>query len=116
MSRWLEHGRKPCFFSKASSSDSSWHEGRGVARGTRSAIEAAPYYLPTRVLRAEYLAVGTQDVKMFDSDLDFVLSADPNMNPDAGITAENIKDIDKAKGILAKRHELFDRQALDNAN
>jgi len=81
-----------------------------------AAIEAAPYYLPTRVLRAEYLAVGTQDVKMFDSDLDFVLSADPNMNPDAGITAENIKDIDKAKGILAKRHELFDRQALDNAN
>jgi len=81
-----------------------------------AAIEAAPYYLPTRVLRAEYLAVGIQNVKMFDEDLDFVINADPNMNPDAGITPENVKDIEKAKGILAKRHELFDKQAIENAN
>ena len=81
-----------------------------------AAIEAAPYYLPTRVLRAEYLAVGTQDVKLFDEDLAFVIDADPNMNPEAGITAENIKDIEKAKSIQAKRSELFDQQAIDRAN
>ena len=80
-----------------------------------AAIEAAPYYLPTRVLRAEYLAVGTQNVKMFDDDLAFVIAADPDMNPEAGITAENIKDIDKAKSLVEKRHELFDRQTIEKA-
>lgn len=80
-----------------------------------AAIEAAPYYLPTRVLRAEYLAVGTQDVSLFDTDLAAVIQADPNGNPDAGITAENIKDIEKAKKLVAKRAEFFDKQALENA-
>lgn len=80
-----------------------------------AAIEAAPYYLPTRVLRAEYLAVATQDVAMFDADLAHVLAADPDMKPGAGITAENMKDVEKAEALKAKRHELFDKKAIEAA-
>ncbi len=81
-----------------------------------AAIKAAPYYLPTRVLRAEYLAVSTQNVKQFDADLDHVINTDPNLRPDAGITPENIKDIEKAKALVAKRHELFDQKAIEEAD
>lgn len=80
-----------------------------------AAIKAAPYYLPTRVLRAEFLAVATQDVAMFDADLAAVLASDANAKPDAGITPENLKEIEKARALQARRLELFDKQAIDAA-
>ena len=81
-----------------------------------AAIKAAPFYLPTRVLRAEYWAVSTQNVAQFDEDLEFVLNADPDMKPEADVTPENKLDIEKAKALKAKRHELFDKKALEAAD
>jgi len=80
-----------------------------------TSIAGAPYYLPTRVLRAEILAVGLQDVAMFDADLLHVMNADPDANPEAAVTPENIKDQEKAREIFALRAELFDRKTLEAA-
>ncbi|MCO4744480.1 MAG: hypothetical protein KC912_06825 [Proteobacteria bacterium] len=70
-----------------------------------ASIQGAPGYLGTRVLRAEYLAVGTGDEAMFDADLAAVLAADPNTVE--GFEPENGKEIEKAKAIQAKKSELF---------
>lgn len=80
-----------------------------------AAVEGAPYYLPTRALRAEYLAVGTQDVQLFDKDVKHVLAADPDSKPEAGITPENIKEREKVQALLDKKYELFDKKALEDA-
>lgn len=80
-----------------------------------AAINAAPFYLATRVLRAEYWSVSTQNVAQFDEDIAFVLGADPDMKPEADVTAENVLEIEKAKALKAKRHELFDKKALEAA-
>ncbi len=77
-----------------------------------ASIVGAPYYLPTRVLRAEYWAVATQNVKTFDHDLKTVIESDPASKSDAAITPENIKDQEKAAQLLAKRAELFDNKVL----
>lgn len=77
-----------------------------------ASIDGAPYYLATRVLRAELLAVGKGDVAMFDSDLTHVLSSDPDAKPEAGITAENTRELEKAKALLARRAELFDKDKI----
>lgn len=77
-----------------------------------ASIDGAPYYLATRVLRAELLAVGKGDVKLFDSDLTFVLSAKADLKPEAGITPENLREIEKAKALLARRAELFDKDKI----
>jgi hypothetical protein len=81
-----------------------------------ASIQAAPYYLPTRVLRAQYLAVATQDVALFDADLKYVLDANADSKPAAGITPENVKDQGKAQKLLDTRHELFDSKAIEEAN
>lgn len=70
-----------------------------------ASIQGAPGYLGTRVLRADYLAVGTADEALFDADLDFVINADPNTIE--GFEAENAMEIEKAKAIKAKKNELF---------
>jgi len=80
------------------------------------AIDAAPYYLPTRVLRAEYWAVATQDLAQFDEDLAYVIGGDPDVKPGAGITPENVKDIDKAVALCERRAELFDKKAIEEAS
>ncbi len=80
-----------------------------------AAIKAAPYYLPTRILRAEYWAVATQDVKQFDEDIAYVLEADPDARPEADVTPENILEQKKARALQAKRHELFDKKAIEEA-
>ena len=80
-----------------------------------ASIEGAPYYLATRVLRAEMLAVGTGDVALFDADLAHVLEADPDARPEAGVTAENVKEQQKAKALMAQRAELFDKKSLEAA-
>jgi hypothetical protein len=68
-------------------------------------LEGAPDYLATRVIRAEYLAVAAQDMKMFEEDLTYVINADPNKIPE--VAAENTKEQEKAKKLLEKKGELF---------
>jgi tetratricopeptide (TPR) repeat protein len=74
-----------------------------------ASIDGAPSYLGTRVLRAEHLAVKLGDVSLFDEDLKFVLDADPELD---GFTAENKLEKEKAKKLIEKRYELFDKKAL----
>lgn len=71
----------------------------------QASIDGAPDYLPTRGLRAEYLAVLKQDAKLFEDDLNAVIAADPTRLPDC--TPENIMEQAKAKKLLAKESELF---------
>ena len=70
-----------------------------------TSIKGAPSYLGTRVLRAENHAVGTQNVKAFDADLDFVINFDVSTMPE--LIAENTMEIEKAKAIKAQRSELL---------
>lgn len=81
-----------------------------------AAIQGAPYYLPTRVLRADMLTVAKGDLKQFDADLKHVLAADPDAKPDAKITPENVRDVEKAKRLQARRPELFDKKAIAEAD
>lgn len=79
-----------------------------------ASIEGAPNYLGTRVLRAEMLAVATEDVALFDSDLQYVLDADANV---AGrIAPENTQEQEKARRLIEQRSELFGRRAIEAAD
>jgi len=78
-----------------------------------ASLSAAPNYFGTRVLRAEYLTVLTGDVATFTSDLDFVINGDPNV--EAAVAAENGKEQEKAKALLARMNELFDKKTLEEA-
>jgi hypothetical protein len=71
----------------------------------QASIDGAPTYLATRVIRAEFYAVEAQDPAQFQADLDFVLAADPNALPEAA--AENTKEQEKAKKLLARKADLF---------
>jgi tetratricopeptide (TPR) repeat protein len=87
--------------------------GQDLARSAtefEKSVQGAPYYLPTRVLRAEYLAVATEDIKVFDQDLVHVLTADPGVEP--RVRAENVKDQEKARALLARRAELFPKDVI----
>ena len=77
-----------------------------------ASIEGAPHYLPTRVIRAADLAVGTGDLAMFDEDILHVLAANPNQVPAADVMPENVRDMEKARALWAKRSELFDKDTL----
>jgi len=77
-----------------------------------AAVEGAPYYLPTQVLRAEYWAVSAQDAKQFKTDLEAVVAADPNAKPEAKVTPENTLDQQKAKALLGKMNEFFDKKSI----
>ena len=68
-------------------------------------IEAAPNYLGTRVLLADYWAVKTQDRAAFTEALEAVIAADPQADPD--IVAENMAEQAKAKALLANVDDLF---------
>lgn len=76
----------------------------------QASIDGAPGYLPTRGLRAENLAVKTQDVKLFRSDLQAILAFDATSIPD--IQPENTLEQAKAKALLAQEGELFDAAAI----
>ena len=69
-------------------------------------LKAEPNYLGTSVLMAEDLAVKSQDKKLFEERLDFVLKADPAAIPD--IAPENRVEQKKAKELLTKKDELFE--------
>jgi hypothetical protein len=84
--------------------------GKDPARSAQyfqASIDGAPWYLATRVLRAEYLHRQNRDREAFLEDLRFVIEADPNSNPDADVTAENIREKNKAKDLLNQVDELF---------
>lgn len=70
-----------------------------------ASLTGAPNYLGTRVIRAEYLAVAKQDPKLFTEDLEAVIAADPTVDPE--IVAENTREQDKAKKLLARKKDLF---------
>ncbi len=78
-----------------------------------ASIQGQPAYLGTRVIRAEYLYVLTQDAAGFQDDLNFVLSADPEALE--GVGQDNRLEQEKAKRLLAKTNELFDKKALEAA-
>jgi predicted small lipoprotein YifL len=73
-------------------------------------LKGSPGYLGSRVLRAENLAVGQQNVKLFDEDLKFVLDFDVTSVPD--LEPENTREQVKARKIQAQRSDLFDKKAL----
>jgi hypothetical protein len=78
-----------------------------------TSLKGAPNYLGTRVLRAELNAVAAQDPALFLTDLYAVLQSDPYALPE--IAAENLREQDKARNLLAKKGELFDKDALATA-
>lgn len=85
------------------------------AENFAKSIAGSPHYLPTRVLRAENLAVPLGDVKTFDEDLIHVIGANPNQVPEADVMPENVRDQEKARELFARRGELFDKKVLEAA-
>jgi hypothetical protein len=75
-----------------------------------AAIAGAPYYLPTVALRAEFWAIPAQDAKQFKTDLEAVIAADPAVKPE--VTPECTLEQRKAKALLEKMNEFFDKKAL----
>ena len=69
------------------------------------AVAAAPNYLGTKVLWADYLATKKNDRATFERLLKEVLAADPNVDPD--IAPENGLEQAKAKKLLAEVEEKF---------
>lgn len=77
----------------------------------KESLAGAPDYLGTRILRAENLAVKTQDVALFHSDIAHVLDFDVDTNPE--LRPENVMEQAKARALLEIRDELFDRKTLE---
>jgi hypothetical protein len=70
----------------------------------QESVAKAPQYLETRVLIAENYAVKKEDRKLFRSELEAVLKADPKV---AELAPENAIAKRKAKDMLARIEELF---------
>jgi len=77
----------------------------------KESLDGAPNYLATRGLRAEHLAVKTQDPALFESDLDFILAFDVTEEPE--MLPENSIEKAKAAALLARMAELFDSKTLE---
>lgn len=76
-----------------------------------ASIKGAPAYLATRGLRAENLAVKTQDLKLFLDDIQYILDFDVSAEP--ALTPENTLEKKRAEALLAKKGELFDKKTLE---
>lgn len=76
------------------------------ARAYEQALEIAPEFLLTRVLRAANLAASTGDRALFEADLQIVLDADPQALPDAA--AENFFAQVLARSLQAQTESLFE--------
>jgi tetratricopeptide (TPR) repeat protein len=74
-------------------------------------IANAPDYMPTRFLRAELLAVKTQDPALFEEDLKFIMAFD--VNTDADVLPENSIELARAPELLSRMNELFDKKTLE---
>jgi hypothetical protein len=70
----------------------------------QESVAKAPQYLETRVLIAENYAVKKEDRKLFRSELEAVLKADPKV---AELAPENTIAKRKAKDMLARIEEMF---------
>lgn len=68
-------------------------------------LAGSPNYLGTKVIRAEFWAVATQDAATFESDLQAVIAADPTLVADC--VPENTMEQEKAKKLLARKSDLF---------
>jgi tetratricopeptide (TPR) repeat protein len=69
------------------------------------AIEANPDHFGNRVLYADYWATRTQDVAVFDEQLNYVLNADPEVLE--GLGPEQRAEVRKAEALMAKKADLF---------
>lgn len=69
------------------------------------AIQLAPTYLGTQVLKASAYAVLVGDRELFEKTLTDVVNAPPSNNPD--IEPENIQEKKKAKKLLESADDLF---------
>lgn len=76
----------------------------------QASVDGAPYYLPTRGLRAEQFAVMTKDFPLFAEDVKFILAFDPTSF--AELTPENTLEQKKAQALWDRRNELFDAEAV----
>lgn len=82
--------------------------GQDLGRSAESfdaSIENSPDYLGTRVLKAEYWAVKTQNRPAFEALLNEVVNADASADPD--IQPENEAEQAKARALLANMDDLF---------
>jgi hypothetical protein len=70
-----------------------------------ASIAGAPGYMGTRVLKAQYWAVKTQNKEAFESLLNEVISADISGNPK--LLPENTAEQAKARALLAQTGDLF---------
>ena len=68
-------------------------------------LELAPYYLGTKVVKAQFLAVEQDDEDMYKSLLDEVIAADADANPEVG--PENRAAQRTAQKMLGEIDELF---------
>lgn len=76
----------------------------------QASVDGAPYYLPTRGLRAEQYAVMTKNFALFAEDVQFILAFDPSGNPD--LVPENTLEKKKAQALWDRRSELFEADAI----
>lgn len=73
----------------------------------QTALEAAPGYLGTRTLIAEFYAVKSQNRQLFDEQLQAVVSADVAQLPE-DVRPENQIEQRRARDLMAKADELFE--------
>ena len=78
-------------------------------------IEAAPHYLPTKFLRADTLAIASDDAALFTEDLVSMIGTAPNLAPEADIMPENIREQIKAQKLLAERSDKFSKRSIEAA-
>lgn len=76
----------------------------------QASIDGAPYYLPTRGLRAEQFAVMTKDFALFAEDVRHILAADVTAH--AELQPENTLEQKRAQALWDRRAELFEADAI----
>ncbi len=81
------------------------------AKYFEESLAGAPDYLPTYFLRAELLAVKTQDPALFERDLRHIMAADAAKVED--VRSENTLEQVRAPKLLDKMPELFDKKTLE---
>jgi hypothetical protein len=81
------------------------------AQAFTASIDGAPYYLPTRGLRAEQLAVRTRNFDLFAEDIQFILKFDVKSYPE--LEPENTLEQRKTAALWAQRRDLFDAATVD---
>jgi len=73
-----------------------------------TSLRGAPYYLGTRTLLAELYAVKSQNRALFEEQLNAVIEADPDANPEADVGPENRIEQRRATELLTRADELFE--------